>query len=202
MYQSRSSVTERELKMYLCASPYKNRPNSPGEEGNKILFYPFLTCAVGVSESILHCARSSTHTEEKMCASPCQRAEGCDTACCRPASVAVLPTLRLPRFAQPDAFPLFLAHNIRGELRQNIRFLCSLVFLSPNATNPTLSKQTARWSWLHRAPTFCPPRPKRRRGVRSWSGSAKPTPAGFSFPKNKAPTNALALCKGTNCFPL
>lgn len=144
MYQSRSSVTERELKMYLCASPYKNRPNSPGEEGNKILFYPFLTCAVGVSESILHCARSSTHTEEKMCASLCQRAEGCDTACCRPASVAALPTLRLPRFAQPDAFLLFLAHNIRGELRQNIRFLCSLVFLSPNATNPTLSKQTAR----------------------------------------------------------
>lgn len=116
MYQSHSSVTERELKMYLCASPYKNRPNSPGEEGNKILFYPFLTCAVGVSESILHCARSSTHTEEKICASPCQWAEGCDTACCRPASVAVLPTLRLP---QSDAFLLFLAHNTRGELRQN-----------------------------------------------------------------------------------
>lgn len=47
---------------------------------------------------------------------------------------------------QSDVFLLFLARTLKEELIQNQRCPYSLVSLSPNARNPSASKQTSRWS--------------------------------------------------------
>lgn len=78
-----------------------------------------------------------------------------------------------PHLYNPNVFLPFLALNIREESGQSQRFSRSLASPSHNASNPSGSKETPRWSaQTQQSPSF---RPQRMCGDVPWPGSAKPT---------------------------
>lgn len=81
--------------------------------------------------------------KEKMCAGPTAELKAVTLLSAAQFSCLLQGCLTLH---QSDVFLLFRAHNLKEELIQNQRCSYSLVSLSPNARNPTASKQTSRWS--------------------------------------------------------
>lgn len=112
-----------------------------------------------------------------------------------------------PHLYKPNVLLPFLALNVEEESRQSQRCSRSLTSLTHNASKPSGSKETPRWSaQTQQSPSVCSQGPVlvRMSGDGAWPGSAKPTLPGSRLPRSKAPTKAffsVSTCYGMKCFP-